>query len=66
MVGQLKLIRMIVDAGDYVLTPATFADGTTITFNDAGDEVELLWRLGGWRTIKNIVRQLLNFYLICV
>ena len=54
MVGQLKLIRMIVDAGDYVLTPVTLLGGTTITFNDALDEVELMWTATGWRILKNV------------
>ena len=54
MVGQLKLIRMIVDAGDYVLTPVSLSGGTTITFNDALDEVELMWNGTAWRIIKNV------------
>ena len=41
--GQLKKIQLIVDGGDGTLTPASFANGTTITFADAGDFVILMW-----------------------
>ena len=41
--GQLKKIQMIVDAGDATLTPASFSDGSTITFADAGDYAVLMW-----------------------
>jgi len=45
---QLKKIQFIVDVGDATLTPATFADGTTITFADAGDFAVLRWTSSGW------------------
>lgn len=41
--GQLKVIKALdVAAGDGTLTPANFADGSTITF-DAANEVAILY-----------------------
>ena len=52
--GQIKIVNMIVDGGDGTLTPATFANGTTITFNDANDTVALLYaNTIGWVVISN-------------
>lgn len=54
-VGQLKIIRLVTDGGgDGVVTPANLAGGTTITFNDAGDEVTLIWNGTDWVVIKNV------------
>ena len=39
---------MKTDVGDGVLTPTAFANGTTITFNDVGDIVTLLFTNGSW------------------
>jgi hypothetical protein len=50
--GQLKLVRLVVDGGTVTFTPATFADGTSITFADAGDEVLLRWGASGWRALR--------------
>ena len=53
-VGQVKVITMIVDGGDATLTPTTFAGGTTITFNDAGDSVILVYNTTvGWVAVAN-------------
>lgn len=49
--GQLKLIQMIVDAGDGTLTPANFADGSTITFADAGDCALLIFDGTDWNVV---------------
>ena len=46
--GQIKIITMIVDGGDGTLTPTTLAGGTTITFNDVGDGVVLVYGTAGW------------------
>jgi hypothetical protein len=47
--GQIKIVNMIVDGGDGTLTPATFANGTTITFNDVGESATLVWNSTiGW------------------
>lgn len=57
VIGRLKKIQMIVDAGDGTLTPTTLVGGTTITFADVGDTAELMWTAAGWRAIAlyNIV-----------
>jgi len=57
VVGQLKKIRLVVDGGgDGVVTPTLMFGGTTITFNDANDEVELMWTgvSVGWVPIYNV------------
>lgn len=55
VVGQRKRIRLVADGGgDGVLTPANLAAATTITFNDAGDEVELIWDGTDWVVLVNI------------
>ena len=52
--GQIKIITMIVDGGDGTLTPTTFANGTTITFNDVGDSVMLVYNTTvGWALVAN-------------
>jgi len=57
IIGQMKKIQMIVDAGDAVLTPANLNGGTTITFADVGDTAELVWNGTGWTAVAlyNIV-----------
>ena len=53
-VGQIKIITMVMDGGNGTLTPTTFANGTTITFNDANDTVALLYaNTIGWVVISN-------------
>lgn len=52
--GQLKIVTMVADGGDGVLTPTTFANGSTITFNDVGDSVLLVYNTtGGWALVSN-------------
>lgn len=52
--GHLKRIRLIVDGGgDGVVTPVSLSGGTTITFNDANDEVILMWNETAWVCIFN-------------
>ena len=47
--GQVKIINMIVDGGDGTLTPVTFANGTTITFDAVGESATLVWNSTvGW------------------
>lgn len=54
-IGQLKLIRLVADGGgDAVITPTSLSGGTTITMNDAADEVELIWDGADWIVIKNL------------
>jgi len=49
--GQTKYIIMKTDAGDATLTPASFANGTTVTFDDVGDSVELFFTNSKWHII---------------
>ena len=54
-VGQLKIITMVADGGDGTITPTTFANGSTITMNDVGDTVVLVYVTTlGWTVINNI------------
>lgn len=46
--GQMKKIIMVVDGGDGTLTPSNFGNGTTITFADAGDAVDLIFDGTNW------------------
>ena len=46
--GQLKIISMVTDGGDGIVTPANFINGTRITFNDVEDTVVLLYQSTGW------------------
>jgi len=53
-VGQIKIIVMKVDGGDGTITPVTFAGGSTITMNDAGDSVMLTYATTiGWVLVAN-------------
>lgn len=53
VVGQIKIISMAVDGGDATLTPTTFANGTSITFEDVNDCITLLYTANGWLSIAN-------------
>ena len=46
--GQIKEIILIVDGGNMTLTPANFADGTSLTFADALDYAKLRWSGTDW------------------
>jgi len=52
--GFVKIITMIVDGGDAVLTPSDLVGAATITFNDVGDSVILAFSVadGGWITMN--------------
>jgi len=53
IIGQVKYILLTTDGGgDAVITPATFADGTTITMADAGDYAYLGWTASGWVSLE--------------
>ena len=52
--GQIKIITMIVDGGDSVITPTNLAGGTTITFDDVGDTVVCLFTNSNWVVISNV------------
>jgi hypothetical protein len=49
--GQTKFIIMIVDGGDGTLTPTSLAAGSTITFDNVGDSVHLLYTNGAWQIV---------------
>lgn len=51
--GQIKVISMITDGGDATLTPTNMQGGTTITFNDVGDTVTLVFVGTKWAIIGN-------------
>lgn len=52
--GQVKIIVMGTDGGDATLTPTTKTGYTTITFNDAGDGVNLVFiTTKGWIVTGN-------------
>ena len=46
--GQLKILSMKTDGGDGIVTPASFVNGTSITFNDVEDTVTMLYQSTGW------------------
>ncbi len=51
LIGQVKVINHEVDGGGYVLTPTTFANGTTITVTALSTSITLMWGASGWRLI---------------
>jgi len=51
VVGQMKIISMVVDGGDATVTPTTLATGTTITFDAVADNVTLVYGALGWLPI---------------
>lgn len=53
VLGQLKIISMMVDGGDATITPTTFANGATITFEDVNDCITLMFTTNGWLSIAN-------------
>ncbi|MCB1712433.1 MAG: hypothetical protein KDH96_08135 [Candidatus Riesia sp.] len=46
--GQIKYIVMKTDGGDGTLTPTNLGNGSTLTFDDAGDSAHLLFTNGNW------------------
>ena len=53
VLGQVKIIAMVIDAGDAIVTPTTLATGTTITFSDVNDNITLLYTTNGWLNTAN-------------
>lgn len=51
VVGQVKHFVMVLDGGDFVLTPANYANGTTITFDTVGDSITLVFAAGEWYNV---------------
>lgn len=46
--GQIKYIVMKTDGGDGTLTPANLGNGTTLTFDAAGESAHLIFTNGNW------------------
>ena len=46
--GQIKIISHKVNGGDATVTPASFVNGTSITFNNVEDTVTMLYQSTGW------------------
>jgi len=46
--GQIKYMTMLVDGGDVTVTPANYANGTAIVFNDAFDTCKLRFTGSSW------------------
>lgn len=51
-VGLVKTVTHVSDSGSGVLTPANFADGTTITFTNVNDTWTGIWTGTTWLTIS--------------
>ena len=50
--GQMKIIKLVTkDTNDMVLTPANFADGTTITFDASGEVAVLVFDGTNWQVV---------------
>jgi len=52
--GQIKIITMITDGGDSVVTPAALAGYTNITFNDVGDSATLVFTNSMWVLLSHV------------
>jgi hypothetical protein len=52
--GQIKILTMITDGGNSVVTPAALTGATTITFQDVGDTVTCLFTNSSWLVISNV------------
>ena len=46
--GQIKIITLKTDGGNATVTPASFLNGTSITFDDVEDTMTLLYQSTGW------------------
>jgi hypothetical protein len=51
--GQIKILTMIADLGDVQIDPANFANGTSITMEDVGDTIQLLFTNSNWVILSN-------------
>jgi hypothetical protein len=51
--GQMKIITLIVDGGDVQINPANFANGLSITMEDAGDNITLIFNNSKWQILSN-------------
>jgi len=51
--GQEKTLTLITDGGDAVLAPSSHSGFSTITFNDVGDTVRLIFLNNKWCILSN-------------
>jgi len=51
--GQIKIITLITDGGDVQIDPSNFANGTSITMEDANDTITLLFTNSNWIILSN-------------
>jgi hypothetical protein len=51
LVGQVLAVHHLTDGGDADITPANFADGTSINTAAAGDEIVFMWTGTDWQLI---------------
>lgn len=51
--GQRKIVKCIVDGGAGTLTPTNLLDGTTLTFTEVNDAVELVFAGATWNVVAN-------------
>ena len=52
--GQIKILFMMTDGGDCVVTPAHLYNGDTITFADVNDSWIGIFYAGQWHTISGV------------
>ena len=51
--GQIKILAMIADGGNSVITPTNKSGFTTVTFDDVGDTATLLFTNSKWHVISS-------------
>lgn len=51
--GQRKIIKCVSDGGAGTLTPTNLLDGTTLTFSEVNDAVELVFAGSTWNVVAN-------------
>ena len=51
--GQIKNLTLIVDGGDVQIDPANFTNGASITMEDAGDNITLMFNNAAWQIVSN-------------
>lgn len=54
--GQIKdlVVASVTSAGTAVLTPANFADGTTVSVSNVGESCSLKWLNGNWHLLSAV------------
>ena len=53
IIGQILHIKHLTDGGDADITPANFADGTSINTAAAGDSITLMWTGSDWQLVAS-------------